>query len=285
MRIGIHARTGGSIPGALTYAAGLGAECVQVFAKSPQQWAARPLDPQLAAETRRLARELDIVPLFTHTAYLINLGSQDDALWRRSIDALAEELRRGEALGAAGVVTHIGTAAACSLEEAVARIATGVELACGAAGEGSERLLLLENTAGAGNAFGGSFEELGALFGSLDDAGVICGLCLDTCHAHAFGHDLSSADAWRAALDTIATCCGPGRLRLLHANDCGYPLGSKRDRHAWVGDGAIGYAGFRAMVCEPRLADVPIVMEMPGEAPDKDVINLERLKSARAACA
>jgi deoxyribonuclease IV len=271
--------------GALRYAAGLGCEAVQIFAKSPQQWKGREIPPELAAEMRALAPELGVAPLFTHTAYLINLGSDDDALWERSIAALADELGRGLALGAAGVVSHIGTDVYADTARAVARITEGIVAACGRAGGEAASLLLLENAAGSGRIFGGSFDELGALFSALDDTGLAAGMCLDTCHAHAWGHDLSSAGAWTTAMDSLEETCGVGRLRLLHANDCGYPLGSKRDRHAWIGDGAIGMDGFRAMVCEPRLADLPAVMEMPGDPPEKDAENLRRLRSARDACA
>jgi len=285
VRIGIHARTGGDLRGALTYAAEVGAECVQVFAKSPKRWYAPDLDPTLAAEVRDLAPACGVAPLFTHTAYLINLGSADDALWLRSTDALADELRRGAALGARGVVTHIGTNPYGDVALAASRIARAAETACSAAGDDAARLLLLENSAGAGSSFGGSFEELSAVFHVLDGTGLDVGVCLDTCHAHAYGYELSSADAWVRVLDGIDGCCGTGRLRLLHANDCGFPLGSRRDRHAWIGDGAIGQAGFEAMVCQERLADVPAVMEMPGDPPGKDVVNLTRLKTARDACA
>jgi deoxyribonuclease-4 len=285
MRFGAHVRTGGDFAGALRYAAEIGAEAVQVFAKSPQQWRGREIPEAMAAEVRTLVPELGVGPLFTHTAYLINLGSDDDALWERSTAALADELRRGELLGAEGVVTHIGTDPAGDTPRAVERIAEAVAAACSQAGEGSDRRLLLENAAGAGRIFGGSFDELGALLSALDDRELAPGLCLDTCHAHAYGYDLSSAEAWTTAMDELEAACGPGRLRLIHANDCGFPLGSRRDRHAWIGDGAIGMDGFAAMVCEPRLAESPAVMEMPGEVPVKDVENLRRLRSARDACA
>ncbi|HEY3318235.1 MAG TPA: deoxyribonuclease IV [Coriobacteriia bacterium] len=282
MLIGMHARTGGSIASAVGYAAGLGSECVQVFAKSPQRWLSHPLDPVAAAQARELASRLGM-PLFTHTAYLINLGTTDPELRRRSVDALADELVRGAALGALGVVTHIGTDVLADPDTAADRIVEAVAEACVQAGEAGGRLLLLENSAGAGSSFGGSFEELGAVFERLDDLGLGAGLCLDTCHAHAYGHDLTGGGAWAAVLDSLEGCCGRGRLRLLHANDCAYPLGSKKDRHAWIGDGAIGYGGFEAMLREPRVSEVPAVMEMSGEAPAKDVENLSRLKRARDA--
>jgi deoxyribonuclease-4 len=285
MRFGCHIRVGEGFPTALAYAAEVGCECVQVFTKSPQQWRAAPIDPARAAEARELLATLGVGPLFTHTAYLINLGSEDDELWKRSAAALADELRRALLLGAVGVVTHIGTNATGDVSRAAANVAVAVAHACVEAGVDAGRLLLLENTAGAGKSFGGSFEELGAVFSLLDHAGFEVGLCLDTCHAHAYGNDVTSESGWMDILDELDSCCGPGRLRLVHANDCVYERGSHRDRHAWIGDGAIGADGFAAMVRQPRLAGIHAITEMPGDAPIKDAENLRRLKALRAACA
>ena len=142
--------------------------------------------------------------------------------------------------------------------------------------------LLLENTAGAGSTFGGSFDELGAVLSGLDRAGVArSGLCLDTCHAWAMGIDVASAAGWADALDHIDVCCGPGRVRAVHANDCKFPRGEHKDRHEWIGDGTIGEAGFAAMLAEPRLEGVPAILEMPGEIPVKDTENIARLKRLR----
>lgn len=280
MRFGCHVQVAGGYEKATRYAASVGCECMQVFAKSPRMWHSPPIDPSNAARFVALREELGIRPLFVHTAYLINLGSADDILWLRSVEALADELRRAALLHADGVVTHIGTRCAEETEACADRVAAGVLGAFERAGDEVPRLLL-ENTAGAGRSFGGEFAEIGLTLRRLEPAGVPVGICLDTCHAHAFGTDLSSAEGWTRALDDLEATCGVGRLRLIHGNDSMMACGSHRDRHAWVGDGTIGYDGFAAMVNEPRLADVPVVTEMPGEPPVKDEENLRRLRRLR----
>jgi deoxyribonuclease-4 len=110
------------------------------------------------------------------------------------------------------------------------------------------------------------------------------GVCLDTCHAFAFGMPVDTEGGWSEVVSAIDLSCGIERLGLIHANDCLFERGSKRDRHAWIGDGFIGERGFRAMVCRPELSDVDVCLEMPGEMPDKDSINIERLKVYRSEC-
>lgn len=286
MRIGAHVSVAGGYLSALEYSESVGAECVQIFAKSPRQWRSKPIDPEAAAAFRAAREECGFGPLFTHTAYLINPATSDPVLREKSIEALADELVRGNLLGAAGVVTHIGNdpdadpaAAAARVGEAAVR---AFELA---GGDACTTRLLLENTAGAGRTFGSDFVELGAC---LDAAGLPVerlGVCLDTCHAWAFGLPVDSEAGWLEVVQGIEGCCGMGRLGLIHANDCLFERGSKKDRHAWIGDGFIGTAGFSAMVCTPGLSDVCVVTEMPGEVPMKDAENIDRLKALRRQCA
>jgi deoxyribonuclease-4 len=113
----------------------------------------------------------------------------------------------------------------------------------------------------------------------------LLGVCLDTCHAFAYGMDVASASGWDAVIAGIEGCCGRDRLGLIHANDCLFERGSKRDRHAWIGDGHIGYEGFKAMICTPQLADVSVCTEMAGDVPFKDAENIRRLKTLRDECA
>ncbi len=272
---------------AAAYAAEVGCETVQVFAKSPQQWVGKRIDREAAARFAERRAELGLGPLFVHAAYLINLGSADHALWAKSLDALADEIARAKVLGAQGVIVHIGTRYKPGDQDACARrIAEAVALASQLSGvRGGEVPVLLENTAGAGNTFGGTFEELAAVLSRVDDIGVTGGgLCLDTCHAWGGGIDVATPAGWARLLDTIYGCCGSGRILAVHANDCKNGRGEHKDRHAWIGDGAIGYAGFQAMLCEPRLAGVPAILEMPGDPPVKDVENISRLKRLRASC-
>lgn len=285
MLIGAHVGVSGGYARAMEYARSVGAECAQVFAKSPRQWHARALDPAVAEEFRRSCEENAIRRVLTHTAYLINLGSTDATLAAKSIDALGDELRRATLLGADAVVTHIGTSGGTGLTETATRVARAIESAFATCGCEPPRLLL-ENTAGAGSTFGAGPEQIGAVLEQLaGDVAPYVGTCIDTCHAHAAGYDMSTSDGWKRLLDQIDECCGAGVIGAVHANDCMFPCGSNRDRHAWIGDGTIGYAGFSAMLCEARLRDVPAITEMPGEVPVKDEENIARLRHLRDGCA
>lgn len=267
---------------AARYAASVGAECVQVFAKSPRQWAGPPIDVAAAARFTALRAELDLYPLCTHTAYLLNLACADDALWHRSIEGLADELVRATQLEADYVVTHIGADAACDAPVAAIRVATAIDRAFSSAGIADEGpMLLLEDTAGAGRQFGGAFAEIGAVMAALSSARGRVGVCLDTCHAHAFGYDVTTREGWCTLAEEIAFTCGPDAVRVVHANDCVLPAGAKRDRHAWIGDGTIGVQGFSAMLHQAALASACVITEMPGEVPVKDETNLARLRELR----
>lgn len=283
MRIGAHVSVASGLTQSLDYAEKVGAECVQIFAKSPRQWQGKPVDPQLAAAFVLERERRDFGPVFSHTAYLINLSTDDAALRARSVDALADELCRGALLGVSGVVTHIGNDRAADASAAAARVGESIRAAYVAAGNPKVRLLL-ENTAGAGSSFGSTFAEIGSCIAEAGLDTDRLGICLDTCHAYAQGAPVDTAAGWSEFLDGLEACCGVDRLGLIHANDCLFERGSKRDRHAWIGDGFIGLAGFSAMVSEPRLATVPVVTEMPGDVPDKDIENVGRLKRLRDEC-
>lgn len=271
---------------ALDYAQRVGCECMQVFAKSPRQWRAAPLDRDHAHAFELERTRRGGFPLFTHTAYLINLTTSDDDLREKSVLALADELTRGSLLGADGVVTHLGNDPLGDAPAAAERCADAILRARAlAASTCDPARLLLENTAGAGRTFGGPLSELAAVIthSGLDADAV--GVCFDTCHAFAYGYPISDARGWSAVADEIDEAIGLDRLGLIHANDCMFECGSRKDRHAWIGEGHIGEAGFRAMLCEPRLVSACVVTEMPGEAPEKDRVNVERLRVLRETCA
>jgi deoxyribonuclease-4 len=184
------------------------------------------------------------------------------------------------------VVSHIGNDPLGDPEAAARRVGEAIVGAYALAGDAAAPArLLLENTAGAGRTFGSDFAELGAC---IDAAGLPTerlGVCLDTCHAFAYGMAVDTPQGWDAVVAGIGSLCGPDRLGLIHANDCLFERGSRRDRHAWIGDGFIGRDGFAAMVCRPELSGVCAVTEMPGEVPVKDSENLDRLKDLRKRCA
>jgi deoxyribonuclease-4 len=282
MRIGAHISTAHGLDQAAAYAAEVGCECVQVFAKTPQMWRA-PYRAEADLESfRRALVGLDIGPVFTHAAYLLNVGSADEALGERSRDALADELVRAAGFGAAGVVLHMGTAYADDATESARRVGEAVARAweC-AASQCAAPPVLLENAAGAGRSYGRDLEQICEALAACRERGAATGLCLDTCHGFAAGWDLRGPQGWASVCDRLQECGGLDAVALVHANDCMGGLGEHRDRHEWIGDGLIGAAGFSAMFEEERLASVPVVVEMPGEPPHKDAENVARLRALR----
>jgi deoxyribonuclease-4 len=286
MLIGAHVSVAGGYRNGLDYAGVVGAECIQIFAKSPRQWQGPAIDADASAAFVQQRENLGFGPVFTHTAYLLNLSTIDATMHERTVIALADELVRASLLGADGVVTHVGNDPAGDPSAAALRTAATIRAAYDLAGERAARTrLLLENTAGGGTTFGCTFDELGRAITATGRPPELLGVCFDTCHAFAYGMPLDTAEGWAEVIGEIDAVIGLERLGLIHANDCLFERGSRRDRHAWIGDGFIGTKGFSAMVCAPELAHVPAVMEMPGEKPEKDVINIERFRALRDACA
>jgi len=281
MLFGAHVGVAGGFPEAVEYAVSVGCECMQVFAKSPRQWNAKPIDPRTAEAFRERLEATGMGPVLVHTAYLINLGSADDRLWERSWLALTDELQRARTLGAHAVVTHLGTVWKDDPARTPERIALAIDRAWAQGGDDSVRLLL-ENTAGAGTTYGDGPGELGAVLHELDAAAGHVGVCIDTCHAHAAGWDLSLLATWDAMMEAYERCCGTP-VEAVHANDCIFGPGAHKDRHAWIGEGTIGNEGFGHMIAQTRLKGLPVITEMPGDVPVKDEENLRRLKALRDA--
>lgn len=285
MLFGAHVSVSDGYVEALDYAQSVGCECGQIFAKSPRQWNSPPLLADAAAAFRLACADRDFGPTYTHTAYLINLATADPVIRGRSIEALADELGRGTALGASGIVTHVGSDRDGPSAKSAHRVAAAIVEAFEMAGESAvSSRVLLENTAGAGKSFGTSFAELGACIELSGLPAERIGVCFDTCHGFAHGYPVHTAEGWAEVLSLMDEEVGLDRLGLIHANDCLFPQGSRRDRHAWVGDGFIGVDGFRAMVCSDELSGVCACIEVAGEKPEKDRVNLARLKALRDSC-
>jgi deoxyribonuclease-4 len=277
--IGSHATvTGGLATGGLAYAAEVGAEVIQVFVSNPRGWGAGPGDP---AEDR-LMHESGI-PVFVHAPYLINLGSGDPSVTEKSADAVAHALRRGGEIGARGVVVHTGSAAGWAegtsgtpREHALLRVREIVLPLLDKLGD-DDPDLLLEPMAGQGQMLCARAGDLVAYLDALEQH-PRAGVCLDTCHMFAAGHDLTAPHGARAMLGEIIAAAGPGRVRLVHANDSLLGCGSRRDRHEAIGSGAIGAEPFRELLA--ALPDVPFVVETPGGKPGhaRDIATLKGLR-------
>ena len=278
----------GGLPRAVERARAAHCDTLQVFTKSSGQWRARPLPHDEIAEFRRLSEELDIRPVIAHASYLINLAAPDDALRRRSGAALGEELDRAEALGLLGVVLHPGSYTTTTEEEGLARIADGLARVL-ADRPDQQTLLLLEHTAGQGTNLGHTFEQLGTIITEVERAGTATriGVCLDTCHLLAAGYDLGSDTSYADTMRQLDESVGLDRLRALHLNDSKTPLGSRVDRHTHIGSGHVGLSAFRRLLTDPRLEDLPMVLETPKTrsartaAIEPDPMDLENLRTLR----
>jgi deoxyribonuclease IV len=239
-----------------------GCEAIQVFNQSPRQWRPTRWKDDDIAEFLALMKGGPIKSVTIHAVYLINPATKDREMRGKSAASLIHALRMGDEIKADGVVVHPGSTVGEPHDQAVPRVG---EMIRAALEESEHCRLLLENTAGAGNTLGRSFEELREL---LDLAGGDrrIGICLDSCHLLASGYDITTADKLSEVLDHGLKQVGKSRLRSLHMNDSHTPLGSNRDRHAPPGDGEIGPRGCAAFLSEPRFEKLPMLFEGPGKA-------------------
>ncbi|MFI7605093.1 deoxyribonuclease IV [Micromonospora sp. NPDC049366] len=278
--VGAHTPTsGGLAKAALPYLDATGAEVVQVYVSNSRGWALPPGDPAQDALFRAGCAERG-VPVFIHASLLVNLGSPTPATVERSALTLAHALRRGAAIGARGVVFHAGSAVDAGHAEAAMRQVREalLPLLDSTASTGGP-MLLVEPSAGGGRSLASRVEQLGPYLDAVDGHPGL-GVCFDTCHAWAAGHDLAAEGGMTATLDTLVATVGAGRLRLVHANDSKDLCGSTRDRHENIGKGTIGEPAFAELMTHPATAGVPIVVETPSEKQvghAADIATLKRL--------
>ncbi len=254
--IGSHATvTGGLATGGLSCAAAVGAEVIQVFVSNPRGWAA---GPGSAAQDARL-REAGI-PVFIHATYMVNLGSGNPEVAGKSADAVAHALRRGGEIGARGVVVHTGSATGWDRDRALRQVGEITLPLLDKLGD-DDPDLLFEPMAGQGQMLCARAGDLAEYLAALEFHPK-AGICLDTCHLFAAGHDLTDASGVSQMLGELAAAGAGGRVRLVHANDSLLGCGSKRDRHETIGAGKIGIAPFGRLLA--ALPDASFVAETPG---------------------
>lgn len=258
MILGAHVSSQGGVATAPQRGRALRATAIQLFTKTPNQWRERVLDvPQIERFRSEVTRhKLEVV--VSHDSYLINLASPDPVLRARSIASFCQELQRSGALGMRAVVSHPGNYLD-DRDAGVERNARAYAECLRAVPGGLE--VWIEGTAGSGTALGSRFEELRDLRNALpDDVRTRVAFCLDTAHLHAVGYDLTQVETvWEEFDDVI----GLDLLKCLHLNDSRAPVGSRVDRHEWIGEGRIGPEPFRRIMRDPDLAGVVKIIETP----------------------
>ncbi len=278
--LGAHMSIAGGYFKAVRAAHAAGCDCVQLFTKNNNQWRAKPIADKDVDAFRGALDELGIKHPISHDSYLINLGSPDDELWHKSIDALVVELERADLLGIPYVVAHPGAYTTSSEEEGLARIAHGLAEVHKQA-DGATARALLETTAGQGSNLGWRFEHLGSILDQVSDPDRL-GVCFDTCHVFAAGYPMGTKKEYLATMRELDKLVGLKRIKAFHLNDSLKPLGSRVDRHAGIGRGEMGVDPFRWLMNDRRFAKTPMYLETPKgeeEGEDLDVINLRTLRS------
>ncbi len=270
----------GGLHNAIHEARRLQCDTVQIFVKNQRQWSAAALSEEAVSRWRTARSEGPLGPVVAHASYLINLGSDDADLSRKSIAALADELDRCGRLGVEYLVVHPGAAGKQPVEVALARVSRAVD-AVFAATAPNNTTLLLETTAGQGTTLGRTFTELGRMIDGVDAKSRV-GVCVDTCHVFAAGYDIRDAIAYEAMIAEAAATVGLERIRAFHLNDSRGKLGSRVDRHDHIGGGQIGPVGFQNLLADVRFAGLPMILETPKENDEQgremDVVNLSLLR-------
>jgi deoxyribonuclease-4 len=279
--IGAHVSNAKGVFNAPGRAAERATHVLQLFTKMASRWAEPELTDEDAARFKDECGKHGIVFTAAHDSYLINLGTSEELLLARSRDSFQKELARCARLGLHALVSHPGNATGGDPQRALAQNADAVGEALTLVG--GTTMVLFETTAGAGTALGARFEELAELIRRIGpELSDRVGICVDTCHVWAAGYDI--ATRYDDVVKELDDVLGLDRVRLFHLNDSVGALGSRRDRHAHIGEGALGHDPFRRLLTDDRFRHVPKVIETPK---DDDVLatdrkNIAQLRAYRA---
>src|SRR5260370_10982048 len=261
MRLGRPMPTDSNAVKAAEIARQLGCTAIQIFASNPTGWRPTAGDPTSFEAFAQATCKLDLDPVVIHAPYLINLASPDEVIWGKSAYLLRWTLQRGALLGAKSVIFHTGSHRGSGIDAGIARIAEAITNILPETPP--EVMLLLENDVGAGNSLGGSFEQIGAALNLLPQYQERLGVCLDTAHLWGAGYDISTAPSTRQALQHFDEIIGLNRLKAIHLNDTEMALGSHRAVHTHLVEVIIGEEGLRALLTDPRLEHVTVLLETP----------------------
>ena len=262
-RLGAHTPTsGGMAKRSIAYAQEVKAEAIQVFASNPRGWAMPDANLEADKLFRDKALELDI-ETYVHAPFLINLGSPTVATYENSVASTAYSLKRAKEIGSKGAVIHTGSAVdAGHVDKAWKQIKKGMMPVLNKLTD-EDPWLLLEPTAGQGQSLVKKLDDLLHYFEALEWHPKV-GVCLDTCHVFAAGHDIAKKGGMTETLDLLVKLVGIERIQLIHANDAMDVCGALKDRHQNLGDGEIGIKPFEELLAHPVAQNAPLILETPG---------------------
>jgi deoxyribonuclease-4 len=258
--VGAHVSASGGVFNAPLNAMAIHAKAFALFTKNQKQWAAKPLDDETIALFKDNLAKSGILPkhVLPHDSYLINLGHPEEDKRQKSLEAFIDEARRCAQLGLDRLNFHPGShLKQISEEECIDRIASSMNETLNVTDGVS---LVIENTAGQGSNLGWQFEHLAAIIERIEDKSRV-GVCIDTCHMFTAGYDIRTPEAYEATWAEFERIVGFKYLMGMHINDSKPDLGSRVDRHDSIGKGKLGIEPFRYIMNDPRMDDIPLVLE------------------------
>lgn len=262
MLFGCHVSAQGGVEFAPQRGRDLGCDVIQLFSKNQMQWACKPLGMTQCDTFRMGLTTHGIRHPLIHTSYLLNLASQDDALWKKSVDGLQVEVERAEALGIEYVVFHPGSPKDSGSKWGCQRVAEGIAEVIERT-KGMRAGILIETNAGQGACVGRTFQELRDMLDGCSGHPRV-GVCVDTCHIFVAGYPIHTREGYDKTFEEFEAVVGLENLKAFHLNDSKTPLGSNKDRHEVLGEGEIGLDTFRWLATDPRFKDIPGYLETPG---------------------
>jgi deoxyribonuclease-4 len=275
VRMGVHVSIAGGLDKAVDRAVKRGCDVFQIFSRNPRGWRSKDLSCDDVSKFLAKMKASGMVMAVDHMPYLPNPASPKEDVYSKSVDLLFVELERCQRLCIPYLVTHLGSHLGSGWDSGLRRIVDALDVAFSRSN--GDVMLLLENTSGTKNSMGSSFEEIAAIIDALDSKRL--GVCLDTCHLFAAGYELRTPQGLRSTLEQFDDALGLERLKLVHLNDSQGLLGSKLDRHEHIGLGKIGAEGFREILRDESIRDLPMILETPVDERRDDVGNL---RAARA---
>jgi len=262
MYIGAHVSGAGGVQNSVGNAVHIGANAFALFLKSQRKWTNPPMTPESLSGFKTLSKEHGFDPhkhCLPHGSYLVNLAALEKEKADQAYAGFLDDIQRCESLGITLYNFHPGNTNGEPRPDAIGRIARQLNKAHAAT---KTVVTVLENMAGQGNVIGSSWEDLRDIIALVDDKSRV-GVCIDTCHAFAAGHDLRSPEAFEETMSAFSSIVGDEYLRAFHINDSKAPLSSNRDLHANIGTGFLGLRAFHNVVNCEKFQGLPMVLETP----------------------
>jgi deoxyribonuclease IV len=275
--LGAHMSIRGGVSMAIARARSIRCTAMQMFVKNNMQWFARPLTREEIRAFLDHVQRGELLSMFGHANYLINLAATNPLFHANSIRALAEELVRGDQLELPFLVLHPGAHLGAGEEAGLKKIVDSVDEVFRKIPKVKTKIAL-EITAGQGSCVGHRFEHLAHIIANVREPDRLR-VCLDTAHLFAAGYDIGSESGVRKTFREFDRVIGRNCLVAIHVNDSKTGRGSRVDRHEHIGKGRIGLDAFRFIMRSPRLSKIPKVLETPkGNDLAEDVMNLRTLR-------